>query len=143
MASIPVATLAQAIWLDYPCEVTEAFWRVHFGEGHMPRIVHGGRQAAHLQHMVAANLGVMLAPEHVSRPTSVVARPIEGDPIRRDVDLMVVAGRRYSPALDALVKVSRVRDWRSAFACSPLPLPQIEREEPLWRMRELAPAMVA
>jgi hypothetical protein len=37
--------------------------------------------------------------------------PIEGDPIWREVRLLAVQGRRYSPALDAFVKVARLRDW--------------------------------
>jgi hypothetical protein len=30
------------------------------------------------------------------------------------VQLLAVAGRQYSPALDAFIKVARVRDWTSA-----------------------------
>jgi hypothetical protein len=61
--------------------------------------------------MVAAGLGVLLSPEHVPCPPRVISRPIEGDPITRDVALLAVAGRRYSPALDALIKACRLRDW--------------------------------
>jgi hypothetical protein len=37
--------------------------------------------------------------------------PLEGDPVSREVRLLAVQGRRYSPALDAFVKVARLRDW--------------------------------
>jgi hypothetical protein len=37
--------------------------------------------------------------------------PIEGDPIWRKVRLLAVQGRRYSPALDAFLKVARQWDW--------------------------------
>jgi hypothetical protein len=30
------------------------------------------------------------------------------------VQLLAVAGRQYSPALDAFIKVARFRDWTSA-----------------------------
>ena len=37
--------------------------------------------------------------------------PLEGDLVSREVRLLAVQGRRYSPALDAFVKVVRLRDW--------------------------------
>jgi hypothetical protein len=57
----------------------------------------------------------MLWPEHAPHVPSLVTRPIVGDPLARDIRLLVVAGRRYSPALEALVKIARVHDWRSGF----------------------------
>jgi hypothetical protein len=45
------------------------------------------------------------------RLPSLKTLPIEGDPVWREVRLLVVQGRRYSPALDAFVKVARLRDW--------------------------------
>jgi hypothetical protein len=56
----------------------------------------------------------MLIAEHSPRLPSLIARRIAGDPIRREVYLLAVAGRRYSPALDAFVKIARVYDWNSA-----------------------------
>ena len=56
----------------------------------------------------------MLAPEHVPTLPSLEAIPIEGDPVWREVQLLAVAGRQYSPALDAFIKVARVHDWTSA-----------------------------
>ena len=50
--------------------------------------------------------------EHAPHLPTLVAREIAGDPLRREVQLLVVAGRRYSPALDAFVKIARLRDWR-------------------------------
>src|SRR5262249_47526359 len=64
--------------------------------------------------MAAAGVGATLAPEHAPRLPSLAAIPIEGDPVRREVQLLAVAGRQYSPALDAFIKVARVRDWTSA-----------------------------
>jgi hypothetical protein len=37
--------------------------------------------------------------------------PLEGDPVSREVRLLAVQGRHYSPALDAFVKATRLRDW--------------------------------
>jgi hypothetical protein len=64
--------------------------------------------------MASAGFGAILAPEHAPRLPSLAAIPIEGDPVWRKVQLLAVAGRQYSPALDAFIKVARVRDWTSA-----------------------------
>jgi DNA-binding transcriptional LysR family regulator len=112
LKGIPIETLAKAVWLErIGCEVARYFWKSYFPERKEPRIGHRSRQDCHLQHMVAAGLGVMLAPEHAPHLTSLVARPIEGDPLRRHVQLLVVSGRQYTPALDAFVKISRLHDW--------------------------------
>ncbi|MDB5609067.1 MAG: LysR family transcriptional regulator [Bradyrhizobium sp.] len=64
--------------------------------------------------MAFAGFGAILAPEHAPRLPSLAAISIEGDPVRREVQILAVAGRQYSPALDAFTKVARVRDWTSA-----------------------------
>lgn len=61
--------------------------------------------------MAAAGFGVMLAPEHMPCLSALKTIPLEGDPVWREVHLLTVQGRRYSPALDAFVKVARLRDW--------------------------------
>jgi hypothetical protein len=53
----------------------------------------------------------MLAPEHMPRLPTLKTIPLEGDPVSREVRLLAVQGRCYSPALDAFVKVARLRDW--------------------------------
>ena len=66
--------------------------------------------------MAAAGFGVILAPEHMPRLPTLTTIPLEGDLVSREVRLLAVQGRRYSPALDAFVKVARLRDWSSSFA---------------------------
>ena len=61
--------------------------------------------------MAAAGFGVILAPEHMPHLPTLKTIPLEGDPVSRTVRLLAVQGRRYSPALDAFVKVARLRDW--------------------------------
>jgi hypothetical protein len=61
--------------------------------------------------MAAAGFGVVLAPEHMPRLPMLMTIALEGDRVSREVRLLAVQGRRYSPALDAFVKVARLRDW--------------------------------
>lgn len=110
--AIPSEELFDATWLaPVGFDVAEQFCQSDFAAGREPKISHRGSHVEHLQHMAAAGLGMMLFPEHMSYPSGLVARPIVGDPVRRQVELPVVAGRRYSPALEAFVKVARVDEW--------------------------------
>jgi DNA-binding transcriptional LysR family regulator/FixJ family two-component response regulator len=113
---VPLTLLPDASWLERThCEGTSRLWNILFPQGGQPNIVHRGRHLGHLQHMVSAGLGVMLWPEHAPHLDSVVALPIEGDQLRRNIELRVVQGRQYAPALDALVKIARVHHWTGAF----------------------------
>ena len=108
--------LAEATWLErVGDEAANPLWQALFPPGVEPGIAHRASGLAHLQHMVAAGLGLLLWPEHAPHLPHLVARPIANDPLRRNVQLLAVAGRRYSPALDAFVKIARVHDWRGGF----------------------------
>jgi DNA-binding transcriptional LysR family regulator len=114
LAGLPVIgmdILREAAILDRSnCDVAPKFHRLYFPDA-PPRHNHRSGRDLHLQHLAAAGFGIMLAPEHMPRLPSLKALPIEGDPIRRTVRLLAVQGRRYSPALDAFVKIARMRDW--------------------------------
>jgi DNA-binding transcriptional LysR family regulator len=114
LVTIPVDELVGATWLERTgWEFVESFWNARLPESHRRKVVHHGRHESDLQHMVSAGLGIMLAPEHMPRLPSLVARRIEGDPFRWVVQLLVMAGRRYTPALDAFVKIARLRNWKA------------------------------
>ena len=70
---------------------------------------------------MSAGLGIMLAPEHMPVAAGTVVRPIADIEFKRDVELFVVAGRQYSPALDAFVKICRSMDWRAHLAPDTVP----------------------
>jgi DNA-binding transcriptional LysR family regulator len=128
LAAMPADVLEKAVWIEPTrCECASQLWRDLFPAGIEPKIGHRGRQPGRLQYVVSAGLGLMLWPEHAPHIPSLVTRPIVGDPLARNIQLLVVAGRRYSPALEALVKVARVHDWRSGF---PIQAPSAPLEEP-------------
>jgi len=123
LAAMPLDVLEQAVWIERAgCEGLSHLWRDLFPAGIEPNIRHRARQLGHLQYLVSAGLGLMLWPEHAPHIPSLVTRPIVGDVLARDIRLLVVAGRRYSPALEALVKIARVHDWRSGFPAEAAPL---------------------
>jgi DNA-binding transcriptional LysR family regulator len=112
---IPLQDLHDVVFLErIGCELADRFKQACFADHPGPKVVHRSDQERHLQQMVSAGFGAILAPEHAPRLPSLTAIPIEGDPVRREVQLLAVAGRQYSPALDAFIKVARARDWTSA-----------------------------
>lgn len=61
--------------------------------------------------VVGEGLGIGIAPKSASMPQGVVAIGIKDAELRRTVSLFAVAGRRYSPASSALIRLLRAADW--------------------------------
>lgn len=124
LADLPVIgmeALREATILDRPnCDVVPKFQHLLFPDA-PPHQNHRSGRDLHLQHLAAAGFGIFLAPEHMPQLPSLKALPIEGDPVWREVHLLAVQGRRYSPALDAFVKVARLRDWSLHMGSPPQP----------------------
>jgi DNA-binding transcriptional LysR family regulator len=109
--SIGIDDLRNTILLDRAgCDVAPKIQRTYFRE-EPAQFGHCSGHELHLQHMAAAGFGVMLAPEHMPHLPTLKTIPLEGDQVSREVRLLAVQGRRYSPALDAFVKIARLRDW--------------------------------
>lgn len=111
MPMVRIEALREATILDRSnCDLAPKLQSLCFS-GAPPHHNHRGNRDLHLQHLAAAGFGIVLAPEHMPRLPSLKALPIEGNPVTREVHLLAVQGRRYSPALDAFIKVARLQDW--------------------------------
>jgi LysR family transcriptional regulator, hydrogen peroxide-inducible genes activator len=118
-AEVSMKDLRAAQWLEpIDCEVARSFREIHLSDGKSKQTRHRGQG---LQYLVSADLGVMLAPQHAPVALGTVVRPIADVEFTRAVELFVVAGRQYSPALDAFVKTCRLFDWKAQFASEPGP----------------------
>jgi LysR family transcriptional regulator, hydrogen peroxide-inducible genes activator len=80
-----------------------------------------------IQTMVAAGMGVCFLPEFSATHPGVVTRPVHDPEVTREVCLVTVAGRRWSPALASFVQALRRYRWPEAAeagagrALAPLP----------------------
>lgn len=81
-----------------------------------PQLRHLSDSEEHIQHLALAGLGIALVPEHLSALPSLVLRPLAEPAPQRAVLLAVVGGRRFSPALDAFIRLARTRDFAHEFA---------------------------
>jgi DNA-binding transcriptional LysR family regulator len=112
LSAIPLGSLQEEVWLDRTgCETTRRFWTGDVAQRLKPKIHHRTRHEAHLQQMVAAGLGIALIPEHVPFEASVVACRIEGDPFRRNIQLLAAAGTNRTPGLETFIEAVREHDW--------------------------------
>jgi DNA-binding transcriptional LysR family regulator len=113
-SAITVDELRQVTRLErVGCDVAAQIQELCFPR-HALQPGHASQQELHLQHMAAAGFGIILAPEHMPHLPSLKTIPIEGDRVRREVRLLAVQGRRYSPALEAFIKAVRLQDWSFA-----------------------------
>ncbi len=114
-ASLTAEDVRNGYWLMREgCDVLDQFLAAFFASDERPKVAHHGRLENHLQWLAVAGLGLLLAPEHAPLLPGIVARPVEGNPVRRRIGLFVVAGRRFSPTLAAFIKTIRVREWSIA-----------------------------
>jgi len=60
---------------------------------------------------VREGLGVAILPLSMVEGDGVVAKPIGGASLDRAITLGAVAGRKFSAASDAFIKLARTRDW--------------------------------
>jgi DNA-binding transcriptional LysR family regulator len=110
---VSLKTLEEMAWLERAgCEFLREFWPLISSRVPL-NICHRGQHEGHLQQLAAAGLGAMLIADHSAHLPSLARIPIEGSPLRRDVRLLAVAGRQYSPALDAFIKCARLLDWQT------------------------------
>jgi len=84
--------------------------------GVMPRFRHRVDSIEQLLNLVRAGFGIGFTPRSDQLPAGIVARPIERVEIEREVSLATVAGRPFSAATDAFVKLARMRDWSADLA---------------------------
>jgi LysR family transcriptional regulator, hydrogen peroxide-inducible genes activator len=84
--------------------------------GVMPRFRHRVDSIEQLLNLVRAGFGVGFIPRSDRLAEGIVGRQIEKVEIDRKVSLATVAGRPFSAATDAFVKLSRMRDWAADLA---------------------------
>ncbi len=84
--------------------------------GVMPRFRHRADSADQLLNLVRAGFGIGFTPRSIALPEGIVTRLIERVEIDREVSLATVAGRPFSAATDAFLRLARSRDWTTDLA---------------------------
>ena len=66
-----------------------------------------------VQSMILSGMGSAFLPEHMSLHPDLPMRLIAEPPITRRIELVTVAGRRFSPAVGAFVRIAEAHDWNA------------------------------
>jgi len=74
-------------------------------------LVYSSERDDWIQTMVAAGLGVCLMPEYSAVLPGLLTRRLVEPDVSREVSLVTVAGRRFSPAMAALVRAAHSYPW--------------------------------
>ncbi len=64
-----------------------------------------------IQTMVAAGMGICFIPEFSVTAPGVQARPVVDPETMREVSLVTVSGRRFSPAVASFVRAIKAYQW--------------------------------
>lgn len=108
LPSVPTRMLCETSWVERAdCETTAFFRREYLGHGASAQGILRAPDSVHLQELALVGLGAMISPAHAPVLPGLETRPIEGNPLSADVELFAMSGRRYSPALEAFIRVLR------------------------------------
>lgn len=93
------------------CPIAARFRQVCGDAGAMPKCTKRVASCDHLLSLVREGMGIAVLPPTMIAGMDLVAKSIDGMTIDRAITLGTVAGRKFSAASDAFIKLARTRDW--------------------------------
>lgn len=93
------------------CPIADRIRQVCASAGITPKFTTRAANCDQIVSLVREGIGIATLPASITEGSDLVVKPIEGLNIERAITLGSVAGRRFSPASDAFVKLARARDW--------------------------------
>ena len=112
MNAVPLRELDNEPYLwRINCEHSDHFTDLCSACGVRWRTVYSSEREDWIQIMVGAGLGVTLIPEFSAVLGGVQTRPVVDPPVARDVALVTVSGRRFSPAVAKFVAAVKAYRW--------------------------------
>ncbi|MBV9252092.1 MAG: LysR family transcriptional regulator [Acetobacteraceae bacterium] len=121
--TVPVTEMDSEAVLAHPddgCALRRALQRLRCGR-EAPKVRHRASHGEDIVELVAAGLGVAVAPGRHLLVHGLVRRPLVSDgDARHRIVLAAVAGRPAGRAVDAFIKLMRARDWTQTTESGPL-----------------------
>jgi len=109
---IRVADLeGQAYLSRYNCEYRDQLGQMCEDRGVPLKRAYRSEREDWIQSMVAAGMGICFLPQYSVTIPGVQTRPFIDPPVIREVSLVTIAGRRFSPAIAAFVKAVKGYKW--------------------------------
>ena len=115
MNAVPMRELANEHYIERMlCEFDEHWNAMSLGWDVDVNVRFRSEREDWVQAMLAAGMGCAVMPEFLPRLSGVVLRLLIEPEIGRTVSLVTVAGRRFSPALQAMVRLAKSYRWEPA-----------------------------
>lgn len=100
------------------CPGSQRFRDLCAAAGVTMKFRHSAESEDQIQNLVRAGYGIALIPESVDVADGLTTRPVTGIVLDRAVALGAVAGRRFSTAAEAFIKLARSRAWSPPVAAT-------------------------
>jgi DNA-binding transcriptional LysR family regulator len=111
-AAIPFRALDGQNYLRrYNCEFRDLIAEELQAQGCSLSVCYQSEREDWIQTMVASGFGICFLPEFNALAPGLHLRPVVEPEIWRDVQIVTMAGRRFSPALLAFMKTARTFPW--------------------------------
>lgn len=114
MAAVPVVEISRETYLQrINCEFPEFFAAIGTQDAETTfKVRYASEREEWIQAMILSGLGCSFMPESLPMFPSLKTRVLSEPEVSRQVSLVTVAGRQFSPAVSAFVRLARRYDWR-------------------------------
>jgi len=118
-AAVPIRALNGQNYLKrVNCEYFDQLSGICTSQGVKMRIAYASEREDWIQNMVAGGLGVCFIPEFSAIVPGLCIRPATDPEVSREVCLVTVAGRRFSPAVATFVRAVKSYNWAASALAS-------------------------
>ena len=115
MSAVPIGELDREDYLKRThCEFADYYEAMGRPVPFTVNVRHASDREDWTQALVLAGLGCSIMPEHLPTLPGIATRVLVEPEVSRTISLVSVAGRRYSPAAEAFVRLARRFDWAGA-----------------------------
>jgi LysR family hydrogen peroxide-inducible transcriptional activator len=113
--AVPIAEVDGEIYLKrINCEYWDHLSRLCDERGVTTRVSYSSEREDWIQNMVAGGLGICFIPEYSAVIPGLQVRPVVEPEVSREVCLVTVAGRRFSPAVLTFINAVKAYSWAEA-----------------------------
>ncbi|MBT7512456.1 MAG: LysR family transcriptional regulator substrate-binding protein [Rhodospirillaceae bacterium] len=115
MNAVPLGELDQEDYLArINCEYTEHFNERGVPKAHKVNVRYQSERESWVQALILAGMGCAIMPEFLPMLQGIATRVLIEPEIERDIQLVTVGGRRYSPPVQSFIRLAHRYDWSSS-----------------------------
>ena len=112
MPAVPLRELDDEAYLKrLNCEFMDFLAHLDLAEPPRIDLRYSSEREDWVQALVLAGLGCSIMPEHLPQLPGLSTRVLVEPEVKRQISLLTVAGRRFSPAVSAFLRLSRHMQW--------------------------------